>query len=261
MGPWNYGVLARPGLQLQGLHLRKDGGGGPGRFRRLMRRIEQLEALDPAVRAAEPPAGRLVENPRMRSFLHGDATGIPLHGILTDVPFGAWFMAMYLDLFPDAGTQRAATRLVGLGVLAAAPTALTGWAEWALAGRATKRVGIVHAGLNGVAVLIFLGSWTARRRGRHQARRPAGTGRGTPVDCGRFPGRLHGQRPPGCLGLPATSWDGQGSAEDQELVMLRPVAGAWAGLGAPVPSGHVTNSSHPRLNGRRSAAARRHFDG
>ena len=132
-----------------------------------MRRIEQLEALDPAVSVAEPRAGRLVENPRMRRFLHGDATGIPLHGILTDVPFGAWFMAMYLDLFSDPGTQRAATRLVGLGVLAAAPTALTGWAEWALAGRATQRVGIVHAGLNGVAVLIFLGSWTARRRGKH----------------------------------------------------------------------------------------------
>lgn len=160
--------LGPHGLQLQGLHLRKDGGGGPGRFRRLMRRIEQLEALDPAVSVAGPNAGRLVENPRMRRFLHGDATGIPLHGILTDAPFGAWFMAMYLDLFADPGTQRAATRLVGLGVLAAAPTALTGWAEWALAGRATQRVGIVHAGLNGVAVLIFLGSWTARLRGRHR---------------------------------------------------------------------------------------------
>lgn len=156
------------GLQLQGLHLRPDGGGVPGRFRRLMRRIEQLEALDPAVRAVEPPAGRLVRNRRLRSFLHGDATGIPLHGILTDAPFGAWFMAMYLDLYSDPGTQRAATRLVGLGVLAAAPTALTGWAEWALAGRGTKRVGIVHAGLNGAAVLIFPGSWAARLRGRRK---------------------------------------------------------------------------------------------
>jgi hypothetical protein len=37
-----------------------------------------------------------------------------------------------------------------------------------LAGRATQRVGIVHAGLNGVAVLIFLGSWAARLRGRRR---------------------------------------------------------------------------------------------
>jgi hypothetical protein len=79
-------------------------------------------------------------------------------------------MAIYLDLFQDAGTQRAATRLVGLGVISAVPTALSGcgWAEWALADRGTKRIGIVHAGLNGVAVLIFLGSWTARLRGRHR---------------------------------------------------------------------------------------------
>ncbi|MDV8149169.1 hypothetical protein RW112_15840 [Arthrobacter sp. B10-11] len=77
-------------------------------------------------------------------------------------------MAPYLDFFPDPGTQRAATRLVGLGVLAAASTALAGWAEWALAGRTKQRVGVVHAGLNAVAVLIMLGSWTARRRGNHR---------------------------------------------------------------------------------------------
>lgn len=76
-------------------------------------------------------------------------------------------MAMYLDLYSDPGTQRAATRLIGLGVITAVPTALSGWAEWALAGRGTKRVGIVHAGLNGAAVLIFAGSWAARQRGRH----------------------------------------------------------------------------------------------
>jgi uncharacterized membrane protein len=160
------------GLDLHGLELRvpqlRKNGGGPSLFRQFVGRLERLEALDAAVLAAEPRAGRLVQNGRVRSILHGDATGIPLHIILTDVPFGAWFMAVYLDLFPDTGTQRAATRLVGLGVLAAAPTALTGWAEWALAGRATQRVGIVHAGLNGVAVLIFLGSWTARLRGRHR---------------------------------------------------------------------------------------------
>lgn len=160
------------GLDLQGLELRvpqlRKNGGGPSLFRKFVGRLERLEALDTAVHAAEPRAGRLVQNERVRSFLHGDATGIPLHVILTDVPFGAWFMAMYLDLYPDAGTQRAATRLVGLGVISAAPTALTGWAEWALADRATQRVGVVHAGLNAAAVLIFAGSWAARLRGRRR---------------------------------------------------------------------------------------------
>lgn len=147
--------------------MRKDSGGS-SRFRQVVGRLERLEALDKAVLVAEPRAGRLVQNGRIRSFFHGDATGIPLHVILTDVPFGAWFMALYLDLYSDAGAQRAATRLVGLGVVSALPTALTGWAEWALADRATQRVGIVHAGANAAAVLIFAGSWAARLRGRRR---------------------------------------------------------------------------------------------
>jgi uncharacterized membrane protein len=133
-----------------------------------MGRLERLQALDIPVNAAQPLAGRLVRNERLRSVLHGDATGIPMHVIFTDAPFGAWFMALFLDLYSDAGTQRAATRLIGFGVISAVPTALTGWAEWALADRQTQRLGVVHAGLNAVAVLIFAGSWAARLRGRRR---------------------------------------------------------------------------------------------
>ena len=101
-------------------------------------------------------------------MLHGDATGIPLHIILTDLPLGAWWMAQFLDLFPDdGGMRRAATRLVGLGVVAAVPTALAGWAEWAQADRGTRRVGIVHASANAVGTLVFMGSWAARSCRRH----------------------------------------------------------------------------------------------
>ena len=139
----------------------------PSALIRLLRRLEQSQGLDPAVRAVEPWAGRLVANGRLRRLLHGDATGIPLHVIYTDVPFGAWFMAQYLDLFPDAGTRRAATRLVGLGIVAAVPTALTGWAEWALADRGTRRVGMAHATANAVGTLVFVGSWAARVHDRH----------------------------------------------------------------------------------------------
>jgi hypothetical protein len=71
-------------------------------------------------------------------------------------------MAQFLDLFSDPGSTRAARRLVGFGVLTAVPTAVTGWAEWALADRNIRRVGIMHAAVQGGAVLIFLGSWVAR---------------------------------------------------------------------------------------------------
>ncbi|WP_346925441.1 DUF2231 domain-containing protein [uncultured Arthrobacter sp.] len=136
-------------------------------FLRTMRRLEDSDRLDPAVRVADPLAGRLVANRRLRRFFHGDATRIPPHVIATDVPFGAWFMAIFLDLFRDAGTRRAATRLVALGVVAAAPTGISGWAEWARADRGTRRVGVLHAAANLAATLIFLASWAARTRDRH----------------------------------------------------------------------------------------------
>jgi hypothetical protein len=136
-------------------------------FLRVTRRLEGSDRLDPVVRVADPLAGRLVANPGLRRFFHGDATGIPPHVIATDVPFGAWFMAIFLDLFPDEGTRQASTRLVALGVAAAAPTGISGWAEWARADRATRRVGVVHAAANLAATLIFLASWAARKRNRH----------------------------------------------------------------------------------------------
>lgn len=138
----------------------------PSAFIGVLRRLERAAALDPVVRILEPAAGRLVAHKRIRGLLHGDATGIPLHVVYTDVPFGAWFMTLFLDLFPDEGTRRAANRLVGLGIVAAVPTALTGWAEWALADRGTRRVGVVHATANGLGTIIFLGSFVARSQGR-----------------------------------------------------------------------------------------------
>lgn len=139
----------------------------PSAFIRVLSRVERSTALDPVVRAAEPLAGRIVANESLRRVLHGEATGIPLHIIYTDLPLGAWWMAQFLDLFPEGGMRRASSRLVGLGVVAAVPTALTGWAEWVRADRGTRRVGVVHATANAVATLVFLGSWAARSRSRH----------------------------------------------------------------------------------------------
>ena len=139
----------------------------PGRYGRVLQRLEQAQVLDGAVLAAEPLARRLVSGKEIRRIFHGDATGIPLHIIFTDLPLGAWWMAQYLDLFPDSGSKRAATRLVALGVVSAMPTAVSGWAEWALADSATRRVGIVHATVNGAATAVFATSWVSRVQGRH----------------------------------------------------------------------------------------------
>jgi hypothetical protein len=71
-----------------------------------------------------------------------------------------------LDLLGGPTSRTAAQRLVGLGVLAALPTAASGWTEWHRADRPVQRVGVVHAGLNVTALALMGGSWSARRRGR-----------------------------------------------------------------------------------------------
>lgn len=133
----------------------------------LLGRLEDADRLDPAVAFAAPKAARLTAHPALARFFHGDATGIPIHTILTDVPFGAWFMALYLDLYDDEASRIAARRLIALGIAATAPTALSGWAEWSRLDHPRRRVGVVHAALNATGVLVFTASFAARSAGRH----------------------------------------------------------------------------------------------
>jgi hypothetical protein len=57
--------------------------------------------------------------------------------------------------------------LVGLGVLAAAPTALAGASDWLTTTGAARRLGLAHALSNTGALTLEMASWLARRRGRH----------------------------------------------------------------------------------------------
>lgn len=137
-------------------------------YLRLLERVERSEAVDGVIGVVEPWARRLVAHEPVRRFLHGEATGIPLHVIAKDTPFGAWFVVQFLDCFPDEGSRRAATRLVALGLAGAVPAAVTGWADWVATGRGARRVGVVHAAANGVATVLFAGSWVSRVRDRHR---------------------------------------------------------------------------------------------
>jgi uncharacterized membrane protein len=130
-------------------------------------KLEGATALDRVVSAVRPLADALVADPTRRDLLRGAWLGHALHPVLTDVPIGLWTSALVLDLAGGRGARPAAQRLVGLGVLSAAPTALTGWAEWSGIGHREQRVGVVHAVSNVVAVGLFATSWRARRADRH----------------------------------------------------------------------------------------------
>ena len=128
--------------------------------------IERATWIDPAADAVAGFARRVLPRGPVRDTASGTPFGHPLHPVLVAVPIGSWSAATYLDLLGGKRHRAAARRLVGLGNLAAAPTAITGANDWAFTQGAERRVGFAHAVLNDVALTLFVGSWWARRRGR-----------------------------------------------------------------------------------------------
>jgi nitrite reductase/ring-hydroxylating ferredoxin subunit/uncharacterized membrane protein len=144
---------------------------GPRRpvLHRLAERVGQAEALDPPAQKLLDLADKLIKTGRARDALSGTFLGHALHPLLTDLPIGSWTSAVILDNFGGRESERAARRLIGLGILASVPTAATGYVEWAdsAGGRAgTRRVGLAHAAANVTALSLFTASYLARKRGR-----------------------------------------------------------------------------------------------
>ena len=137
-------------------------------FDRAVRVVEADERLDPLADGVHDVAIR-VAGFSVGPFLRGRSLGHALHPLMTDIPIGCWTSAALLDLFGGAHGRVAARRLIGFGVLSALPTAVTGLAE--LGGvdpddRPTSRVATTHAGLNTIALLAYVRSWSSRRKGR-----------------------------------------------------------------------------------------------
>jgi nitrite reductase/ring-hydroxylating ferredoxin subunit len=135
-------------------------------------RLAQLAPLDGPAQAAGKQIRGLLPPGAARDALAGTWLGHALHPALTDVVIGTWMSATLLDL--TGGDRAASRRLVGLGALAALPTAATGATDWAdseAVDDGVRRVGAVHAVANSAALLLQVASWSARRRGH--------TGRGT----------------------------------------------------------------------------------
>jgi nitrite reductase/ring-hydroxylating ferredoxin subunit/uncharacterized membrane protein len=134
----------------------------------LVERIERTTALDPAAdRLADLASKQLSASTSLRNVLSGTAAGHPLHPMLVAVPLGSWLSASFLDVAAGKGGRAAAGKLVGLGVVSALPAALAGVNDWADTRLAERRVGFVHAVGNEIALVLYTGSWLARRRQRH----------------------------------------------------------------------------------------------
>lgn len=134
----------------------------------LVEALGRVQAID---KTAEPVAAKirsLVPPGALKDALSGVWLGHALHPLLTDVPIGTWTSATLLDVLGGRNAEGAADKLIGIGLLAAVPTALTGATDWAdstLTDVESRRVGAVHAVSNTLALLLYGGSLAARRRG------------------------------------------------------------------------------------------------
>src|SRR5207237_2026102 len=90
-------------------------------------RVQKL--LDKALYANGRPSAQ-----KIRNFLNGTWLGEPLHVVLTDVPLGAWTVAITFDALDLIGNRRefslAADTSLAIGLLGAAGAAVTGITDW-----------------------------------------------------------------------------------------------------------------------------------
>src|SRR4051794_10814959 len=132
-----------------------------------VRRLEADARLDAIADVLERAARPVADGPP-RDVLGGAWLGHALHPLLTDFPLGCWLASGLLDLVGGRRGQPASQRLVGLGVLFTVPTVLSGLSDWSASDdQRVRRVGTVHAALNGAIATTYFLSWRARRRGHH----------------------------------------------------------------------------------------------
>jgi len=165
--------------------------------------IEQQEWLKPTEEGLQNlvhKAFRFKGGREAKDFLHGTWIGEPLHVILTDIPIGAWTVAVAFDALDAMGNRRqyrvAADTALSLGLIGAAGAAVTGLTDWQDIDPPARRIGLVHGLLNVASVVLFGSSLVARRRGaRSTGRNLAALGYAVSVAAAQLGGSLvYGQK-------------------------------------------------------------------
>lgn len=130
----------------------------------MVRKLGGLAALDDVGGALEKVVRPVTQPTPVKNALSGTWLGHRLHPMLTDVAIGALSGASVLDLLRP-GDPKAARRLMGVGILAVLPTAASGLSDWVDVYEGARRVGLVHAMGNTVALGLYGASFAARGRG------------------------------------------------------------------------------------------------
>lgn len=137
--------------------------------------IGQLNQLDALAEQIDKVVRPLVQPPQVRNALSGVWLGHRLHPLLTDVAIGSFTGAALVDVLAPRHPQ-IARRLIAAGIVAALPTAASGLSDWIDVYDDARRIGLVHATGNTIALGLFARSWLHRGR-IHKARGRRGGGR------------------------------------------------------------------------------------
>jgi nitrite reductase/ring-hydroxylating ferredoxin subunit/uncharacterized membrane protein len=132
----------------------------------LIEKLESSKGLDSLGRTLSNAFAAVVKPGVAKDLVSGPWLGHPVHPILTDIPIGFWTGSFVLDVLGGKDTQKGSEVLVGLGTLAAVPTAVTGLSDLAdVVNKPERSIGTLHALGNTTALLLFAMSYLARRRG------------------------------------------------------------------------------------------------
>ncbi len=133
--------------------------------------ITRSAAVRGAAKAFSRPLNGLFQQTPLRPaklLLNGSWLEHPLHPLLTDVPVGAWTVAIVLDLValvfrvPNLGLASGLT--IGFGTLVALATIASGVMDWLDVDPPEMAIGAVHALINTVATVLFAAAFVWRWR-------------------------------------------------------------------------------------------------
>jgi nitrite reductase/ring-hydroxylating ferredoxin subunit/uncharacterized membrane protein len=134
-----------------------------------MKRLERADALDEPAEKLVKVVGPATRPRVVKNALSGTWLGHRFHPLLVPLPIGFWTGALLFDLVATRRARWAADTLVGAGIAAAVPTAAAGLSDWADAEPDARRVGLVHASCNTLALLCYSSSLVARLLGARKA--------------------------------------------------------------------------------------------
>jgi len=134
-----------------------------------MKRLEGAGALDEPAEKLVKVVGPATRPRVVKNALSGTWLGHRFHPLLVPLPIGFWTGALLFDLVATRRARWAADTLVGAGIAAAVPTAAAGLSDWADAEPDARRVGLVHASCNTLALLCYSSSLVARLLGARKA--------------------------------------------------------------------------------------------